>query len=100
MVWHTCPVCRQRHAVREARATVAHGRQLTCSPDCEAEGRRRMRCRPAQLLVAAEPKRPAKAWQWIQASTARVMHVWVVASARADLTRAAVQLRRTNPSRD
>jgi len=40
---HRCPVCGVLHAVRPARAEVAYGRQLACSPECEAERRRRAR---------------------------------------------------------
>ena len=40
---HRCPVCGVLHAVRPARAEVAYGRQLTCSPECEGERRRRAR---------------------------------------------------------
>jgi hypothetical protein len=85
--------------VREARAEVAYGRQLTCSPDCEAERRRRRRYRPAQSLVASAPKRPARGWRWLRASVARVLHVWVVASTRADLIRTAVHVRGADPYR-
>ena len=40
---HRCPVCRAVHKVSPARAQFAYGRQLTCSPDCEAERRRKVR---------------------------------------------------------
>lgn len=40
---HRCPVCGVLHTVRPARAEVAYGRQLACSPECEAERRRRAR---------------------------------------------------------
>jgi len=38
-----CPACGKTHAVNAARAAVAYGRQLTCSPECESLRRRRMR---------------------------------------------------------
>jgi hypothetical protein len=40
---HRCPVCRTLHEVSPARSQFAYGRQLACSPDCEAERRRRNR---------------------------------------------------------
>jgi len=40
---HQCPVCDTVHEVTAARAQFAYGRQLSCSPDCEAERRRRSR---------------------------------------------------------
>jgi hypothetical protein len=40
---HRCPVCSTLHEVSAARAQFAYGRQLACSPDCEAERRRRNR---------------------------------------------------------
>ena len=40
---HWCPVCGTVHEVSAARAQFAYGRQLACSPDCEAERRRRSR---------------------------------------------------------
>jgi hypothetical protein len=40
---HRCPVCGTVHEVSAARARFAYGRQLACSPDCEAERRRRNR---------------------------------------------------------
>jgi len=40
---HRCPICGTQHAVSPARAEMAYGRQLCCSPDCEAERRRRAR---------------------------------------------------------
>ena len=40
---HRCPVCGTLHEVSAARAQFAYGRQLACSPDCEAERRRRNR---------------------------------------------------------
>jgi hypothetical protein len=43
MVMHNCPICHRSHDVREVRAALAYGRQLTCSPECEAEDRKRMR---------------------------------------------------------
>ena len=43
LVMHACPVCGRTHGVPPARATVAYGRQLTCSPDCESVRRRAMR---------------------------------------------------------
>jgi hypothetical protein len=38
-----CPACGVTHAVNAARASVAYGRQLTCSPECESAERQRMR---------------------------------------------------------
>jgi hypothetical protein len=99
MVSHTCPVCGRRHAVREARAEVAYGRQLTCSPECEAERRRRRRCHPARSLVATGPERPARGWRWLRGSAAQVLRVWVMASTRADLVRTAAQMRGADPYR-
>jgi len=43
MPLHRCPVCNTVHEVSAARARFAYGRQLACSPDCEAERRRRSR---------------------------------------------------------
>jgi hypothetical protein len=40
---HRCPVCGTVHEVSTVRAQFAYGRQLACSPDCEAERRRRSR---------------------------------------------------------
>jgi len=40
---HCCPVCGTLHDVSEGRAYFAYGRQLSCSPDCEGERRRRSR---------------------------------------------------------
>ena len=55
MILHTCPVCGRVHEVREARAELAYGRQLTCSPDCESERRERTRHRPFRPVAASEP---------------------------------------------
>jgi hypothetical protein len=52
MILHTCPVCGRAHPVQQIRAELAYGRQLTCSPDCESERRKRMRHRPFCPLVA------------------------------------------------
>jgi len=71
MVTHTCPICSRTHEVREVRAALAYGRQLTCSPDCESERRKRMRQRPAGGHAAS------------------TLHTWVVATAAADLVRVA-----------
>lgn len=49
MTTHVCPVCGKAHAVTSARQSVAWGRQLCCSCDCELERRRRVR---RQLLDA------------------------------------------------
>jgi hypothetical protein len=81
MVTHTCPICSRTHEVREVRALLAYGRQLTCSPDCESERRKRMRQRPAGGHAAS------------------TLHTWVVATAAADLARTAATshgLRRRN----
>jgi hypothetical protein len=69
MVTHTCPICSRTHEVREVRAALAYGRQLTCSPDCESERRKRMRRRPAGEQAAS------------------TLHTWVVATTAADLVR-------------
>jgi len=74
MIDHVCPICARAHRVREARASVAYGRQLTCSPECESVRRKRMRERPA----AAAP-----------ADVASVPHTRVTATAAADLLRTA-----------
>jgi hypothetical protein len=52
MILHTCPVCARVHPVPEARAELAYGRQLTCSPDCESERRKRMRGHPFRPLAS------------------------------------------------
>ncbi len=51
---HRCPACGTLHEVSAARAQFAYGRQLACSPDCEAERRRRNRAsyRLASALVS------------------------------------------------
>ena len=41
LIAHRCPVCGTEHEVSRARAEMACGRSLACSPDCEAERRRR-----------------------------------------------------------
>ena len=69
MVTHTCPICSRTHEVREVRAALAYGRQLTCSPDCESERRKRMRQRPEGESAPA------------------TLHTWVVARVGADLVR-------------
>jgi len=89
MVLHTCPICGRSHAVREARAQVAYGRQFTCSPECESERRRRQRNRHAQPAVVEEAKRGASAWRRLGASAAGSLHVWVIGAAGADLVRTA-----------
>jgi len=43
MELHRCPICGAAREVPPERAQFAYGRQLTCSPDCEAERRRRSR---------------------------------------------------------
>ena len=45
---HRCPVCARLHQVNEARASVAYGRQLTCSPACESARRHRAHDRNLQ----------------------------------------------------
>jgi hypothetical protein len=54
---HQCPVCSRLHYVSTVRAQFAYGRQLTCSPDCEAERRRQSRAsyRRAPTPIPAEP---------------------------------------------
>ena len=37
---HCCPICTTRHRVSAARAQMAYGRQICCSPDCEGTRRR------------------------------------------------------------
>ena len=63
MVFHTCPICGQGHDVRESRAQMAYGRQLTCSPDCESERRKRMRYHPFRPLAAAQSEPSASETQ-------------------------------------
>jgi hypothetical protein len=48
---HRCPVCDTLHQVSRARAEMAYGRQLSCSPDCEGERRRRSRGHPYRIIV-------------------------------------------------
>jgi hypothetical protein len=50
---HRCSVCSTVHEVSAVRVQFAYGRQLACSPDCEAERRRRSRAeyRRAPVLV-------------------------------------------------
>jgi len=54
---HRCPVCGTAHEVSAARAQFAYGRQLACSPDCEAERRRRNR---ASYRLAPKPVTPGR----------------------------------------
>jgi hypothetical protein len=49
---HRCPVCNSLHAVSAARAEMAYGRQLCCSPDCEGERRRRSLGHPYRIIAA------------------------------------------------
>ena len=86
MIMHTCPICGCAHEVHPARAQVAYGRQFTCSPDCEIARRRRMR----DIASAFPAERPARRWQRVQTTVAQVLHTWVSARARADLTAAAM----------
>lgn len=81
MVNHVCPICNSTHAVREARAALAYGRQLTCSPDCESVRRKRMRERPAA------PAESSAGWTSRSPEVARVLHAWVMVAAAADLVR-------------
>ncbi len=57
---HRCPVCGTVHEVSAARAQFAYGRQLACSPDCEAERRHRSRASyrlaPAALNTAEKAR--------------------------------------------
>ena len=99
MVVHTCPICTRRHEVREARATVAYGRQFTCSPECESERRRRRRHYPARPLVVGEPKRAASGWQRLRDYAAKSLHMWVISATGADLVRTAAWMRSTHPFR-
>lgn len=75
MVSHICPICGQTHEVRESRAQLAYGRQLTCSPDCESERRRRMHDHPFRPLAAtqcepsvSENQMPARAAERLRGS--------------------------------
>lgn len=43
MVAHRCPICEKRHWVSQARHSVAWGGQFTCSNECEARRRMKMR---------------------------------------------------------
>ena len=58
---HRCPACGTVHEVSAARAQFAYGRQLACSPDCEAVRRRgsrasyRLRLAPACDSAFAKP---------------------------------------------
>lgn len=51
-VVHICPVCNTHHEICAARAELAYGRQVCCSPDCEGERRRRERGRPSRIFTA------------------------------------------------
>ena len=86
MITHSCPICNRTHEVREVRAALAYGRQLTCSPDCESERRRRMRQRPAdETGSSARPRE----WALCSPDVSRQLHVWVMATVAADLVRTA-----------
>jgi hypothetical protein len=100
MVFHTCPICGCSHPVRDARAQVAYGRQLTCSPECESERRRRRRNHPVRPLVAAQPKRAPGVWRRLGAYAARSLHVWVIGTVGADLVRTAAWTRELRPVRE
>lgn len=52
IVLHRCPVCCTQHSISAARAEMAYGRQICCSPDCEGERRRRAR-RGCRLVLAS-----------------------------------------------
>jgi hypothetical protein len=84
MIDHVCPICSRTHAVREARDSVAYGRQLTCSPECESVRRKRMRERPAAAAPAGSTS----------ADVASVLHAWVTMAAAADLVRTAATAHR------
>lgn len=84
MVTHTCPICQRSHQVREIRAALAYGRQLTCSPDCESERRKRMRMRPAGETANRHGGRTLRS-----SDASYELHTWVVATVRADLLRTA-----------
>jgi hypothetical protein len=86
MVTHTCPICSSSHAVREVRAALAYGRQLTCSPDCESERRKRMRRQPEGESGRSVPHRE---WALRCPDVSRQLHTWVVATVAADLVRTA-----------
>ena len=49
---HRCPTCGRMHEVTRARAEMAHPAQLCCSPECEAETRRRSGARALRSLHA------------------------------------------------
>ena|SRR5262247_2953706 len=94
MVSHTCPICGRGHAVREARAQVAYGRQFTCSPECESERRKRQRHHPvARPLVVGQRERAPTGWRRLARYAAKSLHVWVIAATGADLARAAAWTR-------
>jgi hypothetical protein len=97
VVLHRCPICGVRHEVRQARAEVAYGRQLTCSPECESERRRRRRHRPFRPLVAAERASPPGPWARLCRHVAQTMHVWTRARAAADLALTELHRARAHP---
>ena len=70
MLNHICPVCKISHEVRAVRAAFGYGRQLTCSPDCESERRKRMRANGGEEQPSG------------------ILHTWVVAKTHADFVRA------------
>ena len=53
-ITHVCPVCGASHRVSPARAEMAYGRQLCCSPDCEGERRRAQRRAPNARQAASD----------------------------------------------
>jgi hypothetical protein len=58
-LFHQCPVCNTDHEVTPVRAQFAYGRQLSCSPDCEAERRRRSRAAYRRALTLVRTDAPA-----------------------------------------
>jgi hypothetical protein len=58
-LFHQCPVCSTVHEVTAVRAQFAYGGQLSCSPDCEAERRRRSRAAYRRALTLVRTDSPA-----------------------------------------
>jgi hypothetical protein len=53
---HVCPACGRRHEVTRARAEMAWGTQLCCSPECAEDARLRegaRRLKSAQIRTEA-----------------------------------------------
>lgn len=58
---HQCPICGTRHEVTRARAEMALGQQLCCSPACENEARGRSH------------KQQLKSWQHLNEAAAFIV---------------------------